>query len=380
MTRPARVLLAGFSGVAGHLTRLLAVADAIRGQEHTEIAVLGAGRFRSLAAARDVAVADRVDRPLDLFAIDNPEHATRIVRAWFRLAFADDLAVVEAWKPDCVVVDSRWPTVAVARRLGIPVVAIANTVWTRHRRALGLANEPVFTHLEDMFRAAVAPVLAGLGDPLPARLEAFHEGDHTHLADLAPLLGPSPPNEPGTTLGPIIWRPRTAPAVPWPAGDGPRVYLTAGSTGTVARMDQAAELLAHRGWSVVLSGVDRPSVQPGLRRVSFCDPGPLLDDATAVVSHGGIGTIYQSIEHAVPVVVSPANLDQVAHGELVARSGVGLCAEGDSPVAVADAVERVHDDSRFGRRAEELREAIASENGAASVASTVLEVVSAVRA
>jgi UDP:flavonoid glycosyltransferase YjiC (YdhE family) len=147
--------------------------------------------------------------------------------------------------------------------------------------------------------------------------------------------------------------------------------MTAGSTGTMRDIDVAAEALAARGWRVVVSGADTDDAAGNVVHTRFCDPRPLLDTADVAVLHGGSGSLTQALACGVPVVVVPANMDQVAHGELVERSGAGVLLGPAARAFAANAITDLADDEPARQRAAELASAISTEDATANVARTL---------
>lgn len=64
---------------------------------------------------------------------------------------------------------------------------------------------------------------------------------------------------------------------------------------------------------VLLTGRGRPApsgLPPGIRALEYAPLSTLLPFATAIVHHGGIGTLSQSLRHGVPMVLAPRVNDQ----------------------------------------------------------------------
>ncbi|HEX5095963.1 MAG TPA: nucleotide disphospho-sugar-binding domain-containing protein [Acidimicrobiia bacterium] len=364
------MLLAGFPGVAGHLTRLLAVAQARPRGFDAEFFVLDPGPFATHVT--DAGCTPVVTRtvPLDLWSVSDRDFAVRMLGAWFRRAVAEAMTVMKSIAPDCVVVDTHWAAMAAATALDVPTLAVTNAVWTTHRRALGLADESDFELFAALFADAAAPALRAVGVGEQA-LEALQHGTKTHIADLPALLGAPLGLDPDTTAGPLLWWPGASPRVEWPAGDGPTAYMTAGSTGVLRDIDAAAMTLAERGWRVVVSGANDDGVVGNVVRTRFCDPRPLLETADVAVLHGGSGSLLQALACGVPVVVVPANLDQLAHAELVERAGAGVMLGPAARAFTVDAVTDLRDDEPARVRATELASMIRTEDATATVARTL---------
>ena len=156
------------------------------------------------------------------------------------------------------------------------------------------------------------------------------------------------PLPPGVVMvGAARWDPEEQRGIDLPADDRPLVLVACSSEfqddGAIA---EAALLgLAGRYRLVVTSaGVD-PAKLPahGDAIVArFLPHGPLLERASAVVCHGGMGITQKALAHGVPVCVVPWARDQldVAMHVEVAGAGVALPRKHLTPERLAGAVEQ----------------------------------------
>ena len=75
----------------------------------------------------------------------------------------------------------------------------------------------------------------------------------------------------------------------------------------------------------------------------------VLDGCSAVVCHGGYGTLLDAIDAGVPLVVVPFGADQYINGRTVERLGIGRLIQEDdlTPSSVRDAVRSLIDEPRW---------------------------------
>jgi rhamnosyltransferase subunit B len=66
------------------------------------------------------------------------------------------------------------------------------------------------------------------------------------------------------------------------------------------------------------------SLPPGIRAFSYLPFSRVLPRCSAIVYHGGIGTLAQAIRAAVPQLVVPNSHDQPDNGQRIERLGLGL--------------------------------------------------------
>lgn len=145
------------------------------------------------------------------------------------------------------------------------------------------------------------------------------------------------------------------------------VYLTLGTLFNGAA-DFAVPLEALRELPVnvvVTCGydVDPTAFEPLPRNVAverWVSQALLLPRCSAVVCHGGAGTLIGALAYGVPVVCLPRGADQFANAEQVARTGAGIALRPDqvSVESIRDATRRVLDESSYAAVAYKLRSEI----------------------
>ena len=128
-----------------------------------------------------------------------------------------------------------------------------------------------------------------------------------------------------------------------------------------AVLDAAAEVA---GTVVVTTGagVGRDALGPRPAHVhvhAFVPQATLLPFCTAVVCHGGSGTLLGAAAHGLPQVVLPQGADQFTNGALLATAGAGRMLTGDvAPAVLRGAVAEALADGPLRRAAEHLRDEI----------------------
>jgi MGT family glycosyltransferase len=311
------------------------------------------------------------------------------------LAFAEDvLEELGGRATDAVVVDVMLPgAVLGAERAGLPTAVLCHTIYilpapgippvglglrpargplgrardraisaaglrlmstglvplNRAREALGLPPQAgVFDQVLGVDRVLV---LTSRGFDLPAR----------SLPPSVRYVGPQLDDE---DCQGAPWDP------PWPPGSpDPLVLVSLSSTfqnqgGTVAAAIAALGTMAVRGL-VTLGPTLDPADFPAPANVAvrpFVPHAAVLDQARAVVTHGGHGTVIKALAHGVPLVCLPFGRDQADVARRVTEAGAGLrLSRRASPERIGAAVARVLTEARFRRAAAGLAEAIAAE-------------------
>jgi len=283
-----------------------------------------------------------------------------------------DKAVL-AYAPDALVVDQAAPAGAlVAHRHGLPWATMACSAMELTR-----------------------PFAA-----LP-KVEAWLEGQLTRLWTMARL----PPEErldvrfspyrvisvSGTALtGDVAFPPhyalvgppmadRPAPEFPWEWLDPGRrhVLVTMGTladdltTGFHHRAVEALRPLADRVQAILVAPDGAVPDPPGHVLVTPRVPQlALLPRLDAVVSHGGLNTVGETLAHGLPLVVAPIRHDQPVNAAQVAAAGAGIRVPFArvSAERLRAAVTAVLDEPGYRAAAERARESFAAAGGAPAAA------------
>lgn len=293
---------------------------------------------------------------------------------WACPGHRDDVGrLLAAERADVLVVDClMFGALAAAEHAAVPTAVLV------HSSPGALA--PPGDGLERMLLPAVNEVRAATGCAhlvrlwdawTPFRTLCTSVPELDPLADRVPagfrFVGPV-----GEPAGPAGWTP------PWPADD-PRPLVAAGfSTGPAwdqtARIQRTLDALAD-GYRVV---VTTAMVDPATLRipgdavaVPFLPHDDVFRHASAVVTHGGHGTLATAMRHGVPVVGLPnPAADQPALTAHLARRGAGIALDGENatPADIRAAVDQVVGDKRHRRAAAAIGDAVAGSPGAAGAA------------
>jgi UDP:flavonoid glycosyltransferase YjiC (YdhE family) len=175
----------------------------------------------------------------------------------------------------------------------------------------------------------------------------------------------TPPSLEGQTIPggeSLAMRPAPLPATGPAHSDPPCVYLTLGTMfGNTEVFRTVLAGLAGDGVEVVVTvGADNDpaALEPVPANVTvkrYVPQAELLPRCSAIVHHGGSGTMYGALAHGVPQVVLPQGADNFVNGGLLARCGAGVMIgpEDVTPETVGDAVRLVLEEPSYrdtGRR------------------------------
>lgn len=286
------------------------------------------------------------------------ESNTRYVREVFgRLNLEAGLpttrTIIRDWQPDLVVRETAEITSLVAtQESGIPLVEVAIGLLSGHK-----FMEPLMSQALAVEGLTAAAACFGQAERLSAVPPSLEE--------LAPRAGAT--HRFREEQGPLAALPDW-----WPGSTDPLVYMTLGSE--AARMG-----LFPMFYRALIDSVASAPIRV-LFTLGAADPAALgalpanvhleawwpqdsvLAQASAVVAHGGYGTMVGALAAGLPSVNLPLfAFDQHANARRLEQFGAGVQLLGpDAPIALAPALMKVLADDRMRSRAQLLKSEIAA--------------------
>lgn len=161
-----------------------------------------------------------------------------------------------------------------------------------------------------------------------------------------------------------------------PAGDEPLVLVGLSSTfqdhvGTLQRIADALGQLPVRGLITTGPAVDPDAVvaPPNVTVAASAPHSVVMQQAAAVVTHGGHGTVVKALAAGAPLLVLPHGRDQVDNAVRVRLRGAGLTAGRKAPVAtIARHLRTLLDEPAYRTAAGQLGEAIRADADSGALA------------
>jgi UDP:flavonoid glycosyltransferase YjiC (YdhE family) len=269
-----------------------------------------------------------------------------------------------------------------------PRTALGRRMWARLR--------PIVMTGEEQGRVELNAARERLG---LSPLSETHGGISRELAIVGTfpqLEYPRPRAWPGMRVtGPLLWE-QPYEEVELPPGDH-RLVLVAPSTSQdpdfrlvraalEGLADEPVRVLATRNRrgtpAADAVGTGPPiRVPPNARLVDWLSYARTMPLCDAVICHAGHGTVARSLASGVPVVACPHAGDMAENAARIrwARVGVSLPRRFVTPRGVRLAVKRLLGDPGYRRRAEELRDWAAGNDGARAAADAVEELAERVK-
>jgi MGT family glycosyltransferase len=300
--------------------------------------------------------------------------------------------LVERYRPDAMIVDQQALAGAIVAHLrGIPwatsattaVEVIAYAAAQNADRAHEIVDPATLSYLlkvgewlTDTLRQldldlGIDPADVDAFDPRysPHRLIAYTTkelfGFEAKVPDHFTFVGPSIGERPPSMPFPWEWLDKTKPLVLVTLGtinyrNGDRFFRTAAEA--IADMDIQAVFICPEG-----PEFDVPD------NVLVCEKVPqleLLDHVDAVVSHGGQGTVSETLRVGRPLVIAPIRDDQPIVAGQVTNAGAGLTVRFGRVTTdeLRGALDAVLTDKRFRAAAERVQASFAAAGGAALAA------------
>jgi MGT family glycosyltransferase len=362
--------------LSGHVHPIAAVADALRERGH-DVAWAGSESFLRPVLGPDATIfpiplrLHRGQGDLGMAAVRSRWAGYIVPHARYTLDAID--RAVREFRPDLLGVDQHAVAGAlVAHRHALPWASLAPTSkeLTLPYRALPAVEAWIGGHLAQLWRHAGLP-----GDPphdlrfSPHLVVAFTTAALTGTVTAAPTVA---------LVGPAIGARRGATPFPAERLDPARRHVLV-TVGTLA-MDHAADFYQRMAAALAPLG-DRlqaivvtpdgtlPGGQPDhvLPTAKVALP-ELLPHIDAVVSHGGLNTVCETLSHAIPLVVAPVKDDQPINARQVVAAGAGRRVRffRSRPDELRATLLDVLDDPALRVGAERVRASFASAGGAAA--------------
>lgn len=402
----ARFLFATWEG-GGHVQPMLSVAAGLKRRGHAVLAISDAANAPDAAAlgvefrpwVKAPSLADKAhsgDRLRDWEA-DNPLQVIqdllgKVMTGPAGAYAADVAAAIADFRPDVVVSQELlFGPMLAAEAAGLPLAVLAANVWPFPTQPgappFGTGMAPAATEDErglhgmvlqttrTIFQMGLPDLNAARGAlrlmPLTDLFDQFAYARAILLATSRAFdFAPEPLAEPFRYVGPYLGDPADVAdwTPPW-TDNRPLVVVSSstlyeGQEGWLGRVIEALGTLPVNGLVTVGPSVDPTQFnQPANVAVVASAPhSQVLPQASAMITHGGHGSVLRGLMAGVPMLVLPAVRDQNDNAARVAVRGAGLSLGRDaSPEALATGVRRLLGEPSFAESARALGQKIAGD-------------------
>ncbi|MYW00788.1 glycosyltransferase [Streptomyces sp. SID3343] len=295
-------------------------------------------------------------------------------------------AAVREFRPDALLVDQHTPAGAlVAHRHGLPWATLAPGAMELGRPYRALPQVEAWTAglLQGLWQRAGLPA-AEFTDP--------RFSPHLVLATTGrALLGDLPTSPQYALVGPVLTERSADPVFPWERLDPGRrtVLVTMGTMSDAVGadfLDRTVRALAGYGEGIQAVIAAPRGVLPAALAdtVVVVERAPILELLSkgaldAVLCHGGMNTVGESLAHGVPLLMAPIRNDQPFVAQRVAESGAGLRVPFArvSPQVIAERLRQVLDEPSHRTAAKLVGRELMSGGGAVTAADRLEALVTA---
>lgn len=331
-------------------------------------------------------------------------------REWYDLA-KSEIKAMERYRPHAIYAGFNLPCVISARALAIPLIFLIPAQAVRSYYRNGLGSFPEFMEnratrlLPASWKNRLFNLLVQRWNYLPLKYlnraarslrapplrSAFDllSGDLVLLSDIPEITGlpvsELPPNH--HYIGALF--PELSMELPREAKEvfrnpGLNIYCAMGSSGAPDMLRMAIQTLKKTNYNVVAattSIVDPEEFLPFSHRffvTRFLPAGALSSMAHISLTHGGQGTIQNSVCTGTPVIGTPFQPEQQTNLEMYARAGaaIKIPLRDFNPERIVSAIEAMAASPSYTEGARRLQALYASQNGAENAAFRILEFLS----
>ncbi|NDP46889.1 MAG: glycosyltransferase [Sulfuriferula multivorans] len=291
----------------------------------------------------------------------------------------DDLALIDAVKPDLIVGDFRLSLAVSAPLRNVPYASVVNAYWSPYAdiaypvpdlpitRVMGLRVGQALFDLVRPFAFALhaRPLnlarrrygLPSLGNDLRV---VYSWGNYTLYADVPELVPTRPLPSNHHCLGPPLWSAR-APLPEWwgrMTEDKPVVLLTLGSSGRSDLLPMVLSALSDLPITVIAATagkIDLVNVPENALVADYLPLDSVVQRTSLVICNGGSLMTYQALAFGVPVLGICSNMDQLLNMNAIQALGAGLSLRAESvmPAQLRESVMALLDSTDYAHAADQ---------------------------
>ena len=371
----------------GHANRAVAVADALSARGH-EVAWCGSNAYFGPLLGPDAILFPTGTR---LFREQAGHGITALKSLWQQYVIpmarftlpAVDRAILE-YQPDVVLVDQHALAGALAaHRHGLPWATLITQAMelTHPLAALPRVDAWIRAQLASFCRDVASDVASDIaseaGSSSDGSLDLLFSPYLVIAFTTSAVTGEQPfPDHFALVGAAMLDRPGT---FAWDLLDPARrkVLISVGTLATGLAADfyqRAAAAVAPLSGTVQAIIVGPPELVPDPPGNVLVVPSvpmlALLPRLDAVISHGGMNTVSETLAHGVPLVIAPIRHDQPVVASQVARTGAGIRVPFSRvrPAQLREALVTILDEPSYRHAAERIRESFAAAGGAPAAA------------
>lgn len=336
MARKKTIIFFPIDTGLAHITRCAAIAEKLTQSEMRVIFALAKSK-QHLVKSKDLEIVDLEEffaDEQDLDKLKDPKYLSPLI--------LEELKILKKYKPDLAVIDYRFSAIIACKKANTKVVLITNSDGLPPKIYLPdfgffpyvqkLAN-PLFQKVIWHFKSKYLSSLLKVAKWLDLRLTLADLYNETIIVPEPVGYLPSSLSNRIHYVGYTRWNGFNN-NPPWLKSikpDGKTIYLTFGGTGYDSKkLTDLSEKLIEKGYRVIVSSsnIAKPDdfiKHDNLYVEKFLPGLEVCKRVDLVVCHGGVGTLFQALMAAKPVLIVPFNPDQYIHAFRFQELGLGKC-------------------------------------------------------
>ncbi len=377
-SRP-RILFVAEAVTLAHFARIIALAKTVD-ETNYEVVIASDPRYLKLEQPFPFSFNPIRSIPSSVFnralAQGKPLYDVKTLKQYVE----DDLALLDAVKPDLVIGDFRLSLSISAPLRNLPYAAVVNAYWS----PFADINYPVpDLPITRIFGVSLAQRLFNLVRPVAFALHAsslnkvrryyglsslghdlrsiYTWADFTLYADIPEAVPMHKKPDSHFFLGPLLWSARV-PLPRWWSSlpeDRPIAFVTLGSSGPTTLLPEILQALAELPLTVVAATAEKNHITYQPQNIFVTDYLPIdkaINRSHLVVSNGGSLTTYQAFSAGIPVIGVTTNMDQLLNMQAVERldAGIKIRAQGTQSSDIRDLAVRILNDARYDHAAKRI--------------------------
>ncbi len=305
------------------------------------------------------------------------------------------LARIGAEHPDYIVYDAlhMWARI-IAQALRVPAILscpmfVANDHFNPMKDHFNLLNgnvalpSPVPPAKLERIQAEIAEVCKMYDLPLFDMRNFYNNAADLNIVFVAPTFHPAREtfDERFVFVGPSLLE--YSDEVLEQADGDPTLYI---SLGTVFNnrpdfFNLCFDAFGNHPWQVILAHGERVDkailgIAPeNFQMAPYVKQFEVLPRTNVFVTHGGMGSVMESLYYGVPMVVVPQQFEQARNAQRIVELGLGIALDQKelTTEALREAVERVHSDPAFYEHAQAMKQTVREAGGYQHAADAIIE-------
>ena len=405
-----KILVLPYTHTLSHLSRPLEISKYLKAKGH-DIHFAGNSQKIDFIKAEDFELHPLFEpNPITLFGNIRKGKIKFIENNIVIKMIDQDLDLFKSIRPDIIISDGRFSAMISAQLAGIKHISIVNASSTAFRsipyipfiKAIDInveTDKNICKKIFARFNLAVEKFIFNNTMSIFQKISSEKRlktkvtatnclcgTDLTLIADMPDFFPTRNLPSNYIYIGPITWKSPTSQRLPawWPVKKNRKklVYITMGTTGESGLFQKIYNTLKHIDNIIIVITTGNQSdnilsIPEKIYVTDFMDGDAIMDLCDLVICHGGNGTIYQALSHAVPIIGIPTIPDQNFNMRRVESLNLGhrisMKSALEQPENIIKAIENIERNKKaYTASLTEIRQVLSKMNGAKTGSEIIL--------